>query len=91
MNNLPADAIDAHGGYKRWKELATLACDVNAFGELHRLKKSPPQSGPIHFIAKTTEQVCSITLPPEPGETSFAISGQFQPSNHPIAGRGATC
>lgn len=62
MNKLLADAIDAHGGLERWKRFVTVEALVTRGGELHRLKRTSPSAGQLHFTVKTVEQASSVLI-----------------------------
>lgn len=59
MNRLLADAIDAHGGSDRWKQVVTIEADLVAAGQLHEGKGSQSPNS-FHFNVKAHEQTCAI-------------------------------
>ena len=62
MNRLLSDAIDAHGGFERWKQFATIEVDLFSEGELLDRKGVQP-SGMLRYTAQMHEQALSFTAP----------------------------
>lgn len=60
MNKLLANAMDAHGGLERWKQLVAIEADMVSGGEL--LDRKAPQSPEMRRVtAKTQEQMSFVT------------------------------
>src|SRR3546814_15915402 len=59
MNRILSDAIDAHGGFERWRSVAAIGVESDSGGEL--LNRKVVQSlGPLWIVAETGVQECRI-------------------------------
>src|SRR3546814_16108301 len=59
MNRILSDAIDAHGGFERWRSVAAIGVESDSGGEL--LDRKVVQSlGPLWIVAETGVPECRI-------------------------------
>src|SRR3546814_19060661 len=59
MNRILSDAIDAHGGFERWRSVAAIGVESDSGGEL--LDRKVVQSlGPLWLVAETGVQECRL-------------------------------
>src|SRR3546814_19234273 len=59
MNRILSDAIDAHGGFERWRSVAAIGVESDSGGEL--LDRKVVQSlGPLWIVAEAGVQECRI-------------------------------
>src|SRR3546814_19908343 len=59
MNRRLSDAVDAQGGFERWRSVAAIGVESDSGGEL-RDRKVVQSLGPLWIVAETGVQECRI-------------------------------